>query len=123
MYSILFLNLAYRSHCVRSEIILVKSHLHEERIRQLNKAHQNASIGEAVSVEFLKLRPSDTEYDDEGLPYRHPVGSNLVANGVAEVHVDSDEPDYYGFRITNKSGKDLYPSIYYLDNSDLSIGK
>jgi hypothetical protein len=76
-----------------------------------------------VSVEFLKLVDSDTEYDDDGHPYRYPVGSDLSANGLVEVYVDPEEPEDYGFRFTNNSDRDLYPHVLYFDNSELSIGK
>ncbi|RXW17048.1 hypothetical protein EST38_g8799 [Candolleomyces aberdarensis] len=89
--------------------------------RHLNLSYLNTAIGESVSVEFLKLVDSDTEYDDDGHPYRYPVDNNLAATGLVEVQVDPEEPEDFGFRFINNSDSDLYPHIFYFDNSDLSI--
>ncbi|KAJ2926834.1 hypothetical protein H1R20_g10256, partial [Candolleomyces eurysporus] len=86
--------------------------------RHLNRSYLNTAVGSSVSVEFLKLEDSDTEYDDDGHPYRYPVGSDLSATGVVEVEVDPEEPEDYGFRLTNNSDQDLYPHIFYFDNTN-----
>ncbi|KAF6759908.1 caspase domain-containing protein [Ephemerocybe angulata] len=87
----------------------------------LNLSHLNHSLGTDISVEFLKLEESDTHYYENGRAHRTPVGSNLFSHGITEVTVDPDELEDYGFKITNRTDKDLYAHVFYFDNSEFSI--
>jgi hypothetical protein len=73
-----------------------------------------------VQLEFKKMQELD-EYDDDFNPIFAPTGDNLNAAGVVDIIVDPD--DMYGIKLVNNSALDLYPSLFFFDNSDLSICK
>lgn len=90
--------------------------------RHLNRSKSNSSVGQGVVIEMLKLVTSGS-WQSQKRRQRRPTGGNILAHGVTEVLVHSNEPNDYGFRIANHTEKDLYPHILYFDNSDLSIGE
>lgn len=74
-----------------------------------------------VHFEFTRLRDSDeaeADDDDDGTGFT-PEGPNLIEEGVIDIVVDED--DMYGMKIINTSSRPLYVSVFYFDNSDLSI--
>jgi hypothetical protein len=73
-------------------------------------------------IEFLELESSDTEFDELNNPKITPTGENLLVNGIINVTVDSVETNY-GIKITNNSPWDLYPAVFYFDNSDWSVSE
>ena len=89
----------------------------------LKRSYLNPIIQETVKVEFFKLENSgkyDLSMGGLGRPLRKPVGENLVRNGIIFLDIADDE-DVYGLAITNLGRRDLYPSLFYFDNSELSI--
>jgi hypothetical protein len=89
----------------------------------------NASKSLQNQIELVFTRLEEAEETDEDLNTIHkPVGSNLNVAGVVDLIIDpNDDPDdprdLYGIKIVNNSNFDLYPSLFYFDNSDLSISK
>ena len=73
-----------------------------------------------VQLEFKKMQELD-EYDEDFNPIFAPTGDNLNTAGVVDIVVDPD--DMYGIKLVNNSALDLYPSLFFFDNSDLSICK
>jgi hypothetical protein len=71
-----------------------------------------------IQLEFKKLKELD-EYDEDFNVILEPVGDDLNVSGVVDLVVNPD--DIYGIRLINKSALDLYPSLFFFDNSDLSI--
>jgi len=59
------------------------------------------------------------ECDDFLMPILVPDTPNLVQDGVVDLCVD--ETSMYGIKITNDTNVALFPSLFYFDNSDLSI--
>ncbi|KAJ3533179.1 hypothetical protein NMY22_g7445 [Coprinellus aureogranulatus] len=88
--------------------------------RHLNHCKPNEAVGQGVSIEMLKLVTSGS-VQNQKRRQRRPTGSNILAHGVAEVRVHSQETNDYGFRITNHSDRDLYPHLLYFDNSVLGV--
>jgi len=75
-----------------------------------------------IDIRFYKLQggngPFDTPKD------RYTVGDNLLKDDIIPLEVDNtDDEAAYGIEIVNKSHRDLYPYVYYFDNSDLSISE
>ncbi|TFK16679.1 hypothetical protein FA15DRAFT_558529, partial [Coprinopsis marcescibilis] len=92
--------------------------------RYLNRSYLNHTIGKGIIVEAFRLEESDTEFDDEGFGVLLPVTRNLFQSGVAHLEIggnSEESPSIHGFKITNNTPHDLYPSVFYFDNSDLSI--
>jgi hypothetical protein len=50
-----------------------------------------------------------------------PIGPNLIRENIIDLQVQDGK--MYGMKITNNSDKALYPSLFFFDNSDLSISK
>ena len=63
----------------------------------------------------MKLEELD-DYDDDFNPIVKPVGDNLNVEGVVDLVVNTD--DLYGIKLVNNSAYDLYPSLFFFDNSD-----
>ena len=59
-------------------------------------------------------------YDDDLNYVVTPVGPNLNVDGV--VDIIASNRTMYGVKIINNTSRALYPSLFYFDNSDLSIG-
>ena len=85
----------------------------------LNRTQPNNQIQNNVKVEFYKLKESDTDFDEAGSPERYPVGDNLCRQDVIEFSVEDEA--MYGIKIVNTTPWDLYPNVFYFDNSELSI--
>jgi hypothetical protein len=90
----------------------------------LNRSYLNSeNIEKRIKVEFFKLEFSD-QFDEGTLRLlRRPSGETLLKDGIVTVPIRDGIDDVFGIRITNTSRKDLYPSIFYFDNSELSISE
>ena len=77
-------------------------------------------LQDQVQLEFRKVKELD-DYDEDFNPIVEPVGDNLNVEGVVDLVVDTD--DMYGIKLINNSAHDLYPALFFFDNSDLSICK
>ena len=81
----------------------------------LERGDNVSQLVDSLQFEFFKLEKSP----DMNLQFS-PVGPNLYQNNVVELLVDED--DLYGIRLTNKTGRDIFPNLFYFDNSDFGIG-
>jgi hypothetical protein len=88
----------------------------------LRRTGNSKRLLDLVDIEFRRLEEVDEEYDDMLNPVRRPYGPNLIKDGVIDIVVEEEEEAIYGIKIVNKSKIPLYPSLFYFDNSDLSIG-
>ncbi|KAF8968723.1 caspase domain-containing protein [Flammula alnicola] len=72
--------------------------------------------GQRVSVAFYKLNKAEAPLVPED------EQDNLNINNV--VHVDvGDEEVLYGLKVINESRRDLFPVLFYFDNTDFSISE
>jgi hypothetical protein len=71
-----------------------------------------------IQLDFKKLKELE-EYDEDFNLVLEPVGDNLNVSGIVDLVVNPD--DMYGIKLVNTSDLDLYPSLFFFDNSDLSI--
>jgi len=78
-------------------------------------------LEQEIKVEVFKLE--FTGQLDEGTfrLLRRPSGENLLKDGVITLCLHDGVNDVFGIRITNTSPWDVYPSIFYFNNSELSI--
>ena len=73
-----------------------------------------------IQLEFKKVIELE-EYDDDFNPIIKPIGDDLNVTGIVDIIVHPG--DLYGIKLINYSGLDLYPSLFFFDNSDLSISE
>ena len=85
----------------------------------LRRTGNTKHLQSLVDIEFRRLEEVDEEYDEMFNPIRRPYGPNLIKDGVIDIVVEKEA--LYGIKIVNKSKVPLYPSLFYFDNSDLSI--
>ncbi|KIM20623.1 hypothetical protein M408DRAFT_33545, partial [Serendipita vermifera MAFF 305830] len=91
----------------------------------LHRTGETKSLRNVVKIEFMRLKDNDEEGDDEGQDDEErdygcsPDGPDLIQEGVVDIVVDDDA--IYGMKLTNTFGEPLYASVFYFDNSDLSI--
>ena len=88
---------------------------------ELNRTTNNPTVTNGVRLEIFKLTESQFEFDGFGRPEMAPTGPNLFDGTTFDFVVEEDVP--YGIRLTNDTPYDLFPNLFYFDNSDLSIGK
>lgn len=79
------------------------------------------NLRESMTIEFMKLQPV-WNYD-VGISGWMPVGENLIKDGMITLDIDDTNDNLYGIRVTNRGAVNLYPNIFYFDNSELSIGE
>ncbi|TFY62831.1 hypothetical protein EVG20_g6557 [Dentipellis fragilis] len=85
----------------------------------LRRTSEKKILQNKVKLEFMKVELSEDEYDDDLNPVVKPAGPDMNKANVVEIFVGDDA--MYGMRIVNTTGRDLYPSLFFFDNSDFSI--
>lgn len=78
----------------------------------LNHSINNPVIINDIQLEIYKLQR----------PFMLPTGPNLYQDDVFDLVVEEGDVPY-GMKLTNNGSFDLYPNLFYFDNSDLSIGE
>ncbi|KDR69751.1 hypothetical protein GALMADRAFT_160255 [Galerina marginata CBS 339.88] len=89
----------------------------------LNRSYLNSEdIENNITVEFFKLELNDDNFGEKfRMVSRRPSGENLYKDGVVSLTLSGSSDEIFGIRITNNWSKDLYPVLFYFDNSELSI--
>ena len=87
----------------------------------LHRKSKMQALHGKIDVTFTEVVQSKEEYDDYLQPVIQPIGPNLNRENIIDLQVQSDK--MYGVKITNNSDMALYPSLFFFDNSDLSISK
>lgn len=82
----------------------------------LERGDNATQLVNKLTLEFFKLKKSE----NMDLQFS-PDGPNLYQNNVVKLSVSED--DFYGIRLTNNTGRDIFPNLFYFDNSDYSVGK
>jgi hypothetical protein len=100
-----------------SNVINAATHFHFY-FRQKSKIQ---ALHGKIDVIFTEVVQSKEEYDDYLQPVIQPIGPNLNYENIVDLQVQSDK--MYGVKITNNSDMALYASLFFFDNSDLSISK
>jgi len=85
----------------------------------LRRTGNTKHLQSLVDIEFRRLEEVSENYDHTFHSVRRPYGPNLIKDGVIDIVVEKEA--LYGIKIVNKSEGALYPSLFYFDNSDLSI--
>ena len=88
----------------------------------LNRSYlASEGMGEMIKVEVFNLKFSG--HFDEGIfrLLRRPSGENLLKDGIITLSLHDGINDVFGIRIINASTEDFYPSVFYFNNSELSI--
>lgn len=105
-------------------------HLYQKPQRRDTVANISTKV---VQVEFTELKVMAT--DKEQATEFRPSSGNMVMDGwmdgcqvydgnMIKLKVDGEhDSKMYGIKIKNVSGSDLYPTLFYFDNSDFSIRK
>lgn len=86
----------------------------------LRRRPESSVISRDVVLEFTELEEIAAD-KDLAVQKLRPSSENLI-NGDNEIHLGiCSMIEKYGIRITNNSTSDLYPALFYFDNSDFSI--
>ena len=79
----------------------------------------DSEVAENVILEFYKLGPTHSKFEDIPECQLEASGLNLYYGDTIDFIVE--EGCVYGVKLTNLSSDDLYPTLVYFDNSDFSI--
>ena len=79
----------------------------------------DSEVAKIVTLEFYKLGPTHSKFEDIPKCQLAASGPNLYSADTIDFIVE--EGCVYGVKLTNSSSRDLYPTLFYLDNSNLSI--
>ena len=80
----------------------------------------DSEVAKIVTLEFYKLGATHSKFEDIPDPQLEESGLNLYSADIIDFIVE--EGCVYGVKLTNLSSRDLYPTLFYLDSNDLSIG-
>jgi hypothetical protein len=86
--------------------------------RELDRSSSDADVVKDIGVEFYKLQDKPSFFEDISEPELWPSGENLFQGGV--IHLTVEVGCFYGVKLTNGGGFDLYPTLLYFDSSDLT---
>ena len=100
-----------------SDVIHAAAHFYS----YLRRKSKIQALHGQIDVIFTEVVQSKEEYDDYLQPVIQPIGPNLNREHIIDLQVQNDK--MYGVKITNNSDMALYPSLFFFDNSDLSISK
>jgi len=79
----------------------------------------DSEVAKMVTLDFFKLGARRSKFEDIPECQLGESGPNLYSADTIDFVVE--EGCVYGVKLTNSSSHDLYPTLLYLDNSDLSI--
>jgi hypothetical protein len=79
----------------------------------------DSEVAKIVTLEFYKLGATRSKFEDIPECQLGASGPNLYSADIIDFIVE--EGCAYGVKLTNFSSLDLYPTLLYLDNCDLSI--
>ena len=80
----------------------------------------DSEVAKIVTLEFYKLEATHSKFEDILDSQLGESGLNLYSADTIDFIVE--EGCVYGVKLTNLSSHDLYPTLFYLDSNDLSIG-
>ena len=83
--------------------------------RELDRSSVDIYVTKDIGVEFYRLQEMPSFFEDNE-PELWPSSSNLLQAGM--IHLVVEEGCSYGVKLTNNGPYDLYPSLFYFDNSD-----
>ena len=75
-----------------------------------------------VELEVAEMEHDGFTYDDNLDPVLSPTRASWKGGKEFDIQVD-DKGTIYGWKIINKCKVDLYPALFYFDNSDWSISE
>jgi len=79
----------------------------------------DSEVAKNVTLEFYKLGPIRSKFEDI---LEYELGASDPNFFSADtINFIVEEGGFYGVKLTNLSSDDLYPTLFYFDNSDLSI--
>jgi len=90
---------------------------YRERDRHTNI---DSEVAKNVTLEFYKLGVTRSKFEDIPECQLGASGPNLYSADTIDFIVE--EGSVYGVKLTNLSSHDLYPTLFYLDNVDFTIG-
>jgi len=81
----------------------------------------DSEVAKNVTLEFYKLGPTRSKFQDIPGCQLGASGLNLYSGDTINFIVIIEEGSVYGVKLTNLSCRDLYPTLFYSNNSNLSI--
>ena len=93
-------------------------------LRRTPRVENNTKIGLAnyVEIEVAEIEHDGITYNDVLEPVFSPIEADWKRGKVFDLQID-DSGTIYGWKIINKSKVNLYPALFYFDNSDWSISE
>ena len=85
--------------------------------RELDRSSVDIDVTKDICVEFYQLQQASSFFEDNE-PELWPCSSNLLHDGM--IHLVVKEGCSYGVKLTNTGPYNLYPSLFYFDNSDFT---
>jgi hypothetical protein len=77
---------------------------------------------DVVEIEMAEMEHDGITYNDDFEPVLSPIKSSWKRGDVFDLQINNNRT-IYGWKIINKIKVDLYPALFYFDNSDWSISE
>lgn len=125
-------NFTRRADGIRSDDVDRLSHIFRYASKfygELKRCDNNPLLSQRIDVEFYELTDDLSVVVDADTSFHLPVlmprtNENLLQDGTISLRIPqtyADSGPAYGVKVTNKSNVDLFVSMFYFVNSDLSI--
>jgi hypothetical protein len=85
--------------------------------RELDRSSVDIDVMKDIGMEFYQLQEASSFFEDNE-PELSPSGPDLIHEGM--IYFVVQERCSYGVKLTNSGPYDLYPSLFYFDNSDFT---
>jgi hypothetical protein len=79
-------------------------------------------LADFVEIEVAEMEHDGISYDDDLEPILSPTKAGWTSGKDFDLRVE-DRGTIHGWKIINNSNVDLYPALFYFDNSDWSISE
>ena len=79
-------------------------------------------LADAVEINMAEMEHDGVAYDDNFMPVLSPIPDSWRGGKEFDLQIN-DKETMYGWKIINKRKVNLYPALFYFDNSDWSISE
>ena len=98
-------------------------YLHLRRTSRVeNGTREGPGLADVVEIKMAEMEHDGVAYDDNFVPVLSPIPDSWKGGKEFDLQIN-DKETMYGWKIINKSRVDLYPALFYFDNSDWSISE
>ena len=94
---------------------------HLRRTSRMENDISGVGLADVVEIQMAEMEYNGTTFDEDFEPVLSPTKASWKGGKVFDLQIN--DRGIYGWKIINKKNVDLYPSLFYFNNSDWSISE